>query len=320
MFIKFHIKKEFIFIIYFIPISLLFIVLKKFLHNMIILINILECSQIFLYIVAIYNKYQINKSSDSIINERKKAKQFEVFLLLIFLITLSLIHLYLYQFIEQFLYLDYQEFLYSSMIILIDGIFFKTQIYSHQIFSFILLIFGMIILFIKRDINCFSFIILILDSYCYSFYNLLIYYINKIYFIDVFALGSLIGFSNLLQILIYFKDLGLIVEFYKIFILLFIIDFIFFFFFYKLVSKFGPIIALYSYNISCFIFLGIFLDLEIILMLISYFAGLIYLEIIEINICGLNKNIKINISERAKIDINIMLQDFGSSTENSIII
>jgi hypothetical protein len=279
----------------------------------------MECSQILLYIVAIYNKCQINKLSDSIINENKKAKQFEVILLLISLIILSIIHLYLYQFIDQFLYLDYQEFLYSSMIILIDGIFFKTQIYSHQIFSFILLIFGIIFLFIRSNINFFSIIILILDSYCYSFYNLLIYYINKIYFIDVFTLGSLIGFSNILKILIYPEVLSEIKEFYKIFILLFIIDFIFFFFFYKLVSKFGPIIALYSYNISCFIFLGIIQDLEIILVLISYFAGLVYLEIIEINVCGLNKNIKINISERAKIDINIMLQDLGNS-DNSIII
>lgn len=319
MFIKFHIKKEFIFIIYFIPISLLLIGLKKFLHNLIILSSFMECSQMFLYIVAIYNKYQTNKLSDSIINERKKAKQFKLILLLLSFITLSLIHLYLYQFIDQFLYLDYQEFLYSSMIILIDGIFFKTQIYSHQIFSFILSMCAIIILFIRSNINYFSFIILILDGYCYSFYNLLIYYINKIYFIDVFALGSLIGFSNLLKILI-FSDLKEIKDYYKIFILLFIIDFIFFFFFYKLVSKFGPIIALYSYNISCFFFLRIFEKLEIILMLISYFAGLIYLEIIEITVCGLNKNIKINISERAKIDINIMLQDFGSSTENSIII
>ncbi len=317
MFIKFHIKKEFIFIIYFIPISLVFIGLKQFLHNKIILINTLECSQIFLYIVAIYNNYQINKISHFIINERKKAKQFKLILLLLSFITLSLIHLYLHPFRKLFLY--YQEFLYSSMIILIDGIFFKTQIYSHQIFSFILLIFGIIFLFIRSNINFFSIIILILDSYCYSFYNLLIYYINKIYFIDVFTLGSLIGFSNILKILIYPEVLSEIKEFYKIFILLFIIDFIFFFFFYKLVSKFGPIIALYSYNISCFIFLGIIQDLEIILVLISYFAGLVYLEIIEINVCGLNKNIKINISERAKIDINIMLQDLGNS-DNSIII
>ncbi len=317
MFIKFHIKKEFIFIIYFIPISLVFIGLKQFLHNKIILINTLECSQIFLYIVAIYNNYQINKISHFIINERKKAKQFKLILLLLSFITLSLIHLYLHPFRKLFLY--YQEFLYSSMIILIDGIFFKTQIYSHQIFSFILLIYGIIILFIRSNINSFSFMILIIDSYCYSFYNLLIYYINKIYFIDVFALGSLIGFSNLLQILI-LSDLHEILEFYKIFILLFIIDFIFFFFFYKLLTKFGPIIALYSYNISCFIFLLIFKDLEIILVLISYFAGFIYLEIIEITVCGLNKNIKINISERAKIDINIMLQDLESSTDNSIII
>ena len=317
MFIKIHIKKEFIFIIYFIPISLLFIGLKKFLHNLIILSSFMECSQMFLYIVAIYNKYQTNKLSDSIINERKKAKQFKLILLLLSFITLSLIHLYLHSFRKLFLY--YQEFLYSSMIILIDGIFFKTQIYSHQIFSFILSMCAIIILFIRSNINSFSIIILILDGYCYSFYNLLIYYINKIYFIDVFALGSLIGFSNLLQILI-FSDLLEIVEFYKIFFLLFIIDFIFFFFFYKLVSKFGPIIALYSYNISCFFFLLIFEKLEIILVLISYFAGFIYLEIIEITVCGLNKNIKINISERAKIDINIMLQDFGSSTENSIII
>ena len=106
-------QERIFFFIYFTTISLLFIGLKKFLNNIIILSNIIKSSQKFLCIFAIYDKYQINKISHLIINERKKSKQFKLILLLISFIIFTINHLYLHQFSNQ---LNYQELLYSSFI------------------------------------------------------------------------------------------------------------------------------------------------------------------------------------------------------------
>ena len=43
--------------------------------------------------------------------------------------------------------------------------------------------------------------------------------------------------------------------------------------------------------------------------LIEFIFGLVFLEIIELNFCGLNKNIKRNIRGRAKEDTNLLLMN-----------
>ena len=65
------------------------------------------------------------------------------------------------------------------------------------------------------------------------------------------------------------------------------------------------IILLYSINSLHYI--------EIIFLFLCLFSLLIYLEIIELNFCGLNENIKTEIEKRGKIETNILLVNTTSS-------
>ena len=89
-----------------------------------------------------------------------------------------------------------------------------------------------------------------------------------------------------------------------------IINFPIFFLFYFIINKYGPIYSLLCNIISeiiSYIIIGKDYDLiELIIFIISILLIMIYLEIIELNFCGLNKNIKINIIKRGKSDINLI--------------
>ena len=50
--------------------------------------------------------------------------------------------------------------------------------------------------------------------------------------------------------------------------------------------------------------------------LIEFIFGLVFLEIIELNFCGLNKNIKRNIQKRAKEDTNLLLMNTSTHRES----
>ena len=51
----------------------------------------------------------------------------------------------------------------------------------------------------------------------------------------------------------------------------------------------------------------------IIYLFLCLFSLFIYLEIIELNFCGLNENIKIKIEERGKKETNILLVNTSTS-------
>ena len=79
----------------------------------------------------------------------------------------------------------------------------------------------------------------------------------------------------------------------------------------NVIKNLGPIHSAIIDTISyCIIKLCFYYSLhynDIIYLFLCLFSILIYLEIIELNFCGLNENIKIKIEERAKKETNILL-------------
>ncbi len=90
---------------------------------------------------------------------------------------------------------------------------------------------------------------------------------------------------------------------------------------FKIVSILNPFHAILIDNITTVIFEMIikkdFNHLNIILLLLSIIFSLIYLEIIILNFCDLNKNIKENIIERGKNEIvKELISDSESENNN----
>ena len=82
---------------------------------------------------------------------------------------------------------------------------------------------------------------------------------------------------------------------------------------FNIIKNLGPIHSIIVYTISyCIIVLysiNSLLYIDIIYLFLCIISLLIYLEIIELNFWGLNKNIKIEIDKRGKIETNILLSN-----------
>ena len=94
----------------------------------------------------------------------------------------------------------------TIIIFLVYLLFFRKQIYSHQILSIVINIFSYIIIFFVNPFSFYelfnNFIFLVINNYCDSFSILLIKYINLIYFSSIYLLTFLIGlFSFLFQLI-----------------------------------------------------------------------------------------------------------------------
>ena len=88
-----------------------------------------------------------------------------------------------------------------------------------------------------------------------------------------------------------------------------LLEFYFFLFYYN-ISKFGPIFTLIVFNIS--IIMNKFktnIKINLITLIISLISSLIYLELIELNFCGLNKYLSENIIKRGEHEIKELEED-----------
>jgi len=196
-------------------------------------------------------------------------------------------------------------------LILIEIIYFKNYFYSHQKLSSIIIIILYFYFLISNFISSKSktfYLLILLTNYSESFKYQLIKYINMKYFISIYLLGSINGIFKLIQCLIqygfYFPQFNL----YNIFliILLFIITMINVYLEYKIIYELGPIYRFMVDFISIYISEIIFnkgFDL-ILIGLLLIICCLIYLEIIQLNFCNLNENIRINIEKRMNEGIN----------------
>ena len=154
-------------------------------------------------------------------------------------------------------------------------------------------------------------IIYVLKSYSYSLNLLLIKYINEIYFINIYLLGGINGLFELIFEMIYYiikiPEIILFDQQYYYIILMVIIYIIFNYLFYFIVNKYEPIYSLLCDmipEIVIFNILGEYYSIgELIIFIILIFFIMVYLEIIQLNFCGLNTNLKTNIKKRGRLDL-----------------
>ena len=240
------------------------------------------------------------------------------------------------------------------IIIFLVSILFKEVYYKHQFISFFILILVQVIKIIyfaikkSNDFHIFSFFLNIIYSILYAIYFLYIKNVMKIKFISPYKCNFMIGIIDVpIVIIIYFiisltplgndkseyyydnifklfEDLGKIKTKGLI----------------KLISlpiaygiyQFIVIKTIYDYSIfhmyipfSIEIFIENIIDnfemkektILIISNLIEIIMILIFIEIIEINCCGLNKNLKKNIQTRGTIDSSLNIENDDDNDNDS---
>ncbi len=196
-----------------------------------------------------------------------------------------------------------------------DFILLKKNLYSHHILSIIINSIIPIFLFISSigDEEFLINFIYFIRYYVIALFYFLIKLMNNEYFINIYLFGF---FSGLIKIIFYFIDSShkQYINEIKNQILFLIFNYLIYLFHhflqYKIIFKFEPI-----YSFLC-IFMGEFLIPIIILNFtyklcycLSIISSLIYLEIIELNFLGLNKNLKKNIDQRGIKEINHILRE-----------
>ena len=206
-----------------------------------------------------------------------------------------------------------------------NSLFFEKTIYSHHIFSIIIIFIILIdqIIIIKLQIMN-HLITNMITNFCYAFSILLMKYINYTYFVSIFLLGSILGLIEFIMELlnILMKNSNLIKEYNSIYnklwiFILFLAHLSIHFMFFYLIMKFNPI---HSYMCSCFAYTiyNLIIDFknqsitELIIDIIMVFSCMVYLEIIELNFCQLNYNLKKKIEDRSVKEIEKMLETSSS--------
>ena len=313
MFIKFHIKREFFYFLFFIPLSLIIQGLLYFLSKFQFIISIIDslsmCSLIIFYLYEIIIFKKKNKNENQIFISKKNSCN----ILIISYIIFNLNNLYLFKFTKKLK--EHKDIFNINIFLLIDLVFFKKYIYSHYILSNVIVII-LSILYFFNSLEIFNSIInvfgIILESYCYCFQYFIIHYLNKNYFINIYLMGSIIGLSELIYYLS-LRDKESQNLSFPFLLFVFIFKFFYHFLFFLIIYKIDTIHAFISYSLSSVLFKSMFInDLPNYQILFFIFSFMIYLEIIEIQCFGLNKNIKNNIIERSNQEIIILLQDISS--------
>ena len=199
------------------------------------------------------------------------------------------------------------------LIVFIDIIFFKNEKYLHQTTSMIMNFIFTIILFIFQ-FQQFDYIIFLLFLCCYSytFSFLIVKYINIHYFMSVYIFGGIFGLIEIILLLI-IKGLSFNFNFNLIHLLLIFLMICNNYLFYYIIDKLSPVNSMISICISLIVFFSflrvnnILEIIRLIIFIISIISCLIYLEIIELNFCNLNYNLKKNIIKREKEEKNLIL-------------
>ena len=330
MLIKINFKKELIYLIILIPICFLKYIVEFYITNS--KENYYLFIEPFSQIVMIF-LYLYQKKSSKVIMSKSNHRTFKLsknnlkkqYFKKIILILCSNIFFLFTIYLKKF----HLENIHSHTIIifLVDLLFFQKQIYSHQSLSIILNLFSYIIILFINPSSIYelwyNFLLLIIHIYCDSFSILLIKYINLVYFTSIYLLAFLIGlFSFSFQlILINFTFDEIEKQQYSLIIVYFIICLIFNLLYYVIVLKLEPIHSKISIQI-CYVFNRYIMEekkkTKSKFELLKIIAGLIYLEIIEFNFWGLNKNLKQNIFLRSEDDIK-NYDDEKESNENIII-
>ena len=314
MLIIFHFKKEYLLLLIFI---LVFLIYKNFIATYEISL-IKPISQILLIIFYFIEEKlsKINKENKKLFifqKEKDYSKQ-KIIIILIFIIILQICYEYCEKFkIYRGLRMNY--FIFLFYIYIIDLIKFQNQIYSHHIISMIInfiILISFIVIQLKKIITHYYYIpYIIVINYSYSLSFVLIKYLNVKYFMNIYLIASIIGlFKLLFQLYNYyivlgnnFRDINIMISLISL-----MVNFGMLFLQYYLIHKMGLIYSMLSLFISyCFIVIiqNLFnfqIIILVFLLILSLISAMIYLEILELNFCGLNDGLKEKINERSVIE------------------
>ncbi len=248
-------------------------------------------------------------------NKINPALRIKIYLLTIIILSIFEIYLTIINEVEEVSY-----FFLFTFCILIQKYCYNSEFHSHHYpsitINFLLVIFITIQIYMYLESNILNTLKYIFQNFCFIFNIFLIKHINTYYFMNGYLLISLIGVIQSITSLIYFReDLKEDIDYLSNYIHsipYFLICFVHNFIYFKIVFTLDLIYAILSKGISdIFLIIILFVsqenvgkkfdnifDYKIMYMtIISVLTNFIYLEIIEIKFCGLNKYIKKNISK-----------------------
>ena len=315
MFIAFNYDKSIYFILLFILLNCLITITSTKLENDMInsYRTISKFNLLIFYLIEKKLNKNKNKSNQFFIFKIQKNQIINKEYMIIFC---SVIFYFLYEKIGLFIKNENPYLRKNSQMcffLFIDIFVFNKKRYLHQIISIIIISILSIFLFIYYFYyyKYYTFIF-ILSNYSYAFSLLLVKYINTKYFISVYIFGFIFGLIELILLLIK----GFFQFNFNWIDILFYFELIGnYYLFYYIIYKLTPTHSIIS---QCFSILlptklskfDLNLNILLILSIIIIISGLIYLEIIELNFCNLNLNLKKNIDNRGKNeDITILFND-----------
>ena len=305
--VNFNSKKEFLHLIFWIFVCNFYNKSKKNNKNFYISESISQICLVIFFLYQIFTSKKRLESEEIFFSSTKKPKNicYKITIVIIFIIFVMIFDVFKiltdeYTSTEIVCNID------MISVFLIDRFFFKKEIRPHHLISIIITS----ILSLYNIISNYKFTylykilkfcLIILNSYSYIFHVLLINYISNIYYVNIYFIGFLIGIFELISHMIKFRDEEFKIDkFNELLIYPILLEFYFFLFYYN-ISKFGPIFTLIVFNIS--IIMNKFktnIKINLITLIISLISSLIYLELIELNFCGLNKYLSENIIKRGE--------------------
>lgn len=318
MFVLIHLEWNYFYILIFFIINLFEYLLEKQQNEMTNPIKNISffCLIIFYFIEKFNSKKKTNdlnihNQKVFIIREKSsKKRNYDIFIIsLCFLVLYIMAEIPLERLMKDNIF-NVDILFQIPFLILLKNLFHKKKFYSHHLFSMIIngILSILILLLYYNELKHFyiSTLFLFLDCYCYSFYLLLIEYLNYKYYISIYLLGSLVGISRFFYfiILIIMRNIHFEKIEYRM-ILIFVNYIINQYLYFTIIIKCSPIHAIIGECISM-ILVTLFIDKKttnkiifIILSFIYLLSILVFMEIIELNFCNLNNNLKIKIESRA---------------------
>ena len=203
MFVLIHLEWNYFYILIFFIINLIEYLLEKQQNEMNNPIKNLSlfCLIIFYFIEKFNSKKQINDSNihnqRAFILEEKSSKKrnYDIFIISLCFIVLNIMAEIPLERIMKDGIFNVDILFEIPFLILLKNIFHKKKFYSHHLLSMIIngILSILMLSLYYNELKYFyiSTLFLFLDCYCYSFYLLLIEYLNYKYYISIYLLGSL---------------------------------------------------------------------------------------------------------------------------------
>ena len=212
---------------------------------------------------------------------------------------------------------------------------FENHIYLLLFLFLINFIIFLFIYFIYLNYNKYqlvNFLLYLVKFYSFAFSYLLIKYLNTTYYLNIYFIAFFLGIFQLIEIIILnfsknnynldLKEIGILI-FFSLFIVYILKNFLYF----QIIVRLSPIHVFLSDYITYLLFQmfdpyfngSIINILNVILIIISIITSLIYLEILQLNFCGLSDNIEKNIIKRGLSEMQFLDKTISVSDTSSII-